>query len=94
MEEGKKVKSNLGLIVIVVILLIAVFGLCGYIILNKDNSNSTKYVAGSDNNNTNAKNEVSQKNTETTTSTKETKANSTITFDGSNQLIVMAKTTL
>ncbi len=86
MEEGKKVKSNLGLIVIVVILLFAVFGLCGYIILNKDNSNSTKYVAGGDNNNTNAKNEISKNNTETTTNTQETKANSTITFDGSKSI--------
>ena len=84
MEEGKKGKSNVPLIIIIVVLLIAVLGLCGYIFLNKDNSSSTKYVTG--NNNTNTKNESSQKNTETTTNTQETKTNSTITFDGSKSI--------
>ena len=84
MEEGKKGKSNVPLIIIIVVLLIAVLGLCGYIFLNNDNSSSTKYVTG--NNNTNTKNESSQKNTETTTNTQETKTNSTITFDGSKSI--------
>ena len=84
MEEGKKGKSNVPLIIIIVVLLIAVLGLCGYIFLNKDNSSSTKYVTG--NNNTKTKNESSQKNTETTTNTQETKTNSTITFDGSKSI--------
>lgn len=85
MEEGKcKNKINVALIVIIVILLIAVLGLCGYIFLNKDNSSSTKYVSG--NNNTNAEDKNSQKNAETKTETQETKTNSVITFDGSKSI--------
>lgn len=85
MEEGKsKGKSNGVLIAIIVILLIAVLGLCGYIFLNKDNSSSTKYISGS--NNANAKNENSQKNEETKTDIQESKSNSVITFDGSKSI--------
>ena len=43
MEEGKKGKSNVPLIIIIVVLLIAVLGLCGYIFLNKFNSSITKH---------------------------------------------------
>lgn len=87
MKEGNnRGKNNVALIVIIVILLIAVIGLGGYIFLNKDNMSSTKYVTGSNNTYKNANKDGSQKNTDTTTNTQETKTNSTITFDGSKSI--------
>lgn len=77
MEEKIKNKSNTALIVVIVVLLIAVLGLSGYIFLNKNSSNSTKYVVGSKD--TNSKNESSQNDAGT-------KTNSIITFDGSKSI--------
>ena len=98
-EENKvKGKNNMVLIVVIVILLVAVLGLGSYVLLNRDNSSSTKYVTGS--NNTDAKNENSQKdsdknantntdknaNTNTETNTQQTNTNSTIIFDASKSV--------
>ena len=81
MEEVKKEKKNGALIGIIVILLIAVIGLCGYIFLNKDNTTITKYISGNTNKSTNAKN---QKNEESNSKTQET--NPVIIFDGSKAI--------
>ncbi len=77
MKDFKKGNSNVALIIIIVILLIVVLGLCGYMFLNKDNSNNPQDVT--ENTNTATENESSQNNTETET-------NSVITFDGTKSI--------
>lgn len=80
----EKSKNNVVLIVIIIILLIAVIGLGGYIILNKDNSQSLDYNI--ENNTTNSKNVNEQPTDKTETNTTETETNSVIIFDGSKAI--------
>ena len=72
-------KSNKGLIVLVIILLIGVIVLGGFIFLNRD-----KYESRSSS--TKDKSESAQKNVETKTENQEISANDVIGFDGSKSI--------